>query len=1140
VSYERNYTATKAFSIQDDDDAVKVVERCLKEFHFNDADAKHYQLVVHSTKDDRTFPLLGHEHPLSICLYDRKNNLQTQLRATDGSDSHSCQTQVYRFELRMKKMVFRAGDKSLIPRRQRTPLGNLFRRPQQRSEATEVTPPGRFFGRPLNSLCADGNIPKPIMDLLVYLYENGPFTHGIFRTSGSCRQSRNLRARLDAGDAWNVSELQVHSAASTLKELLRALPDCLLMCDLYQTWIDIMRTRDALERSQKINRQVLLLPTANSLVLRHLLCILFRIAQYSADNQMTSSNLAVCIAPSVLWPLPSVVSADVLTDQPLICKLVDHLITCAREIWPRPEDCLELFEAIIPSSAPSIKVVSNLSDSDEDEYDGDLLEKGLYADNTLLVNDSDADLSHDLSSPASRDSGCPLGTQYHYSRSSSTEDEGGLDTNVSDKLSRLPDILEGQMKIPLAKAAGNVKDRIHKMSKSYSDDSAVCHSSFDERSFHISEPELESNVLNDTTMIPNVRHENESEERHVLAILDEQDQLASHNQSGDMSKSADLRLGQHPLGVVIDTSKPQPADLYEVKVCDMVQEIAGRNSPSGVDLLFRVLEDKGHQKIETPKQSDHMAPNGNEQAAMAQKTLEMTTSKPRRTGSAKSDNRLLSRKALCSDIDGTSSRSQCAENFKLDNKLVASKLHRTDTSKSDSKPAHRTLHQTDGAKYDNKLLLSGQFRCTDIVKSDKHANSHHDVGSRIIIDGSTSRSLPLAVEGFAKSVIVGSEPDLVAKHRHQLRLPQPGQEAPVHQQVKSATKQSGRALLSNQHIDQHLGKKSASGQKVQHKSTSVQWNGHLGSEPMFLAQPKPANLPTVQSGSKMALLTAHGSTSTEAKDQPMSKSMDKQLTQSEHLNPKLREQGSPEIKQVGCLSSAAAYTKFGQLGLISCQNNADCNPQHDKTVSQCLSQTHNTQQGDGSTDTIGFSHVRQRALPAWGPLNHPSVLSRVTLNDTTNGDRKFGGNVPLMQTVFSDNLSGGVIMRHSDLAGISSTGLSIAAPEVHKTPPCICRPQVTVVTVTDNCTIISSRTQEPEVSCQTSPLPCKTYPARSLQTDLADNTRRRQLPHSPVLTQKGDSDGLLQPNVARLRGVYEDKPSEICRSPYYSVSLNLK
>lgn len=44
------------------------------------------------------------------------------------------------------------------------------------------------------------------------------------------------------------------------------------------------------------------LPNENALLLRYLLAMLHGVQGNAQENQMTSFNLSVCIAPSMLWP----------------------------------------------------------------------------------------------------------------------------------------------------------------------------------------------------------------------------------------------------------------------------------------------------------------------------------------------------------------------------------------------------------------------------------------------------------------------------------------------------------------------------------------------------------------------------------------------------------------------------------------------------------------------------------------------------------------------------------------------------------------------------------------------------------------------------------------------------------------------
>uniref|UniRef100_A0A3B5QIB8 Rho-GAP domain-containing protein n=1 Tax=Xiphophorus maculatus TaxID=8083 RepID=A0A3B5QIB8_XIPMA len=104
--------------------------------------------------------------------------------------------------------------------------------------------PGRLFGRPLSSICVDGALPKPIMDFL------------------------------------------------------RRIPGSLLGCEVYEEWMDVLEEEDD-EEEQVLDIK---LAKENALLLRHLLAVLHAVQVKAQENQMTSFNLSVCIAPSLLWP----------------------------------------------------------------------------------------------------------------------------------------------------------------------------------------------------------------------------------------------------------------------------------------------------------------------------------------------------------------------------------------------------------------------------------------------------------------------------------------------------------------------------------------------------------------------------------------------------------------------------------------------------------------------------------------------------------------------------------------------------------------------------------------------------------------------------------------------------------------------
>ncbi|KAI4904203.1 hypothetical protein NFI96_010667 [Prochilodus magdalenae] len=112
----------------------------------------------------------------------------------------------------------------------------------------------KLFGQPLASVCQDGNLPKPVMDLLCLLYHEGPKTLGIFRRSANAKSCRVLKERLNSGHHVPLHGESVFTAASLFTEFLRRLPDSVLGCDWYEDWMEVMEADDQQDRCTSAKR----------------------------------------------------------------------------------------------------------------------------------------------------------------------------------------------------------------------------------------------------------------------------------------------------------------------------------------------------------------------------------------------------------------------------------------------------------------------------------------------------------------------------------------------------------------------------------------------------------------------------------------------------------------------------------------------------------------------------------------------------------------------------------------------------------------------------------------------------------------------------------------------------------------------
>uniref|UniRef100_A0A8C3EKG4 Uncharacterized protein n=1 Tax=Corvus moneduloides TaxID=1196302 RepID=A0A8C3EKG4_CORMO len=166
------------------------------------------------------------------------------------------------------------------------------------------TTPRKLFGLSLSSVCPDGILPKPIMDMLLLLYHEGPSTRGIFRRSANAKTCKELKEKLNSGDDVQVDGESVFVAAAVITDFLRNIPDSVLSSDMHGLWMEAVDTENRAHKIEAIKSLVNQLPEANLILLRHLFGVLHHIEQNSGVNQMNAFNLALCIAPNMLW-LPS-------------------------------------------------------------------------------------------------------------------------------------------------------------------------------------------------------------------------------------------------------------------------------------------------------------------------------------------------------------------------------------------------------------------------------------------------------------------------------------------------------------------------------------------------------------------------------------------------------------------------------------------------------------------------------------------------------------------------------------------------------------------------------------------------------------------------------------------------------------------
>ncbi|KKZ65298.1 hypothetical protein EMCG_08814 [[Emmonsia] crescens] len=127
---------------------------------------------------------------------------------------------------------------------------------------------------------------------------------GIYRKSGGSSQVQMIRDGFEKSADYDISDpdLDIHAVTSTLKQYFRKLPTPLITYDVYDLLLDATGVTPASARVEVMRRGLLTLPSVHRDVLEFLIFHLRRVVERERENLMTSLNVAVVFAPTILRP----------------------------------------------------------------------------------------------------------------------------------------------------------------------------------------------------------------------------------------------------------------------------------------------------------------------------------------------------------------------------------------------------------------------------------------------------------------------------------------------------------------------------------------------------------------------------------------------------------------------------------------------------------------------------------------------------------------------------------------------------------------------------------------------------------------------------------------------------------------------
>ena len=154
-------------------------------------------------------------------------------------------------------------------------------------------------------------------------------TEGLLRKTGGTAKTKHLKASLDAGvgtcSYFCTHQADPHTIASLLKMYLRELPEPLLTYDFFEEWMNAAQVEKPAERQQALFNVLDQLPPANFSNFRFLVEFLSELKAFSEQNKMTASNIAIVVAPNILWPTGGESGANA-THTSLASRIVESFI----------------------------------------------------------------------------------------------------------------------------------------------------------------------------------------------------------------------------------------------------------------------------------------------------------------------------------------------------------------------------------------------------------------------------------------------------------------------------------------------------------------------------------------------------------------------------------------------------------------------------------------------------------------------------------------------------------------------------------------------------------------------------------------------------------------------------------------------
>ncbi|QKX62364.1 uncharacterized protein TRUGW13939_09523 [Talaromyces rugulosus] len=147
-------------------------------------------------------------------------------------------------------------------------------------------------------------IPAVVTRCIQEVELRGMDEEGIYRKSGAASVTQIIREGFEGANDYDISDpdLDIHAVTSALKQYFRKLPTPLITWDSYDQVLETNEVTPQPSRIEAVRAALDTLPRVHRDVLEFLVFHLKRVVEHEKQNLMTSQNVAVVFAPTIMWP----------------------------------------------------------------------------------------------------------------------------------------------------------------------------------------------------------------------------------------------------------------------------------------------------------------------------------------------------------------------------------------------------------------------------------------------------------------------------------------------------------------------------------------------------------------------------------------------------------------------------------------------------------------------------------------------------------------------------------------------------------------------------------------------------------------------------------------------------------------------